>query len=228
MWDAEKDDDASLDRRLDSIIREIGERGKAMVAEPPGLLGSSATVHAHAAAPAQAPAPAPAPAFAPAPAPAAMTPASAKMAPAVSSRRRAPALAAAASIPAASIPPHAQTGDASELARERDELAQQLQELSAQMASMELSATQAQTPMISPTQQLSEAFMLERADRLDRAERAERAERQATLAERQAERERADRSEARLVAAFSVATCTCGLGAAVIGAALLRGRSRGV
>jgi hypothetical protein len=111
-----------------------------------------------------------------------------------------------------------------ELARERDELAQQLQELSAQMASMELSATQAQTPMISPTQ-LSEAFMLERADRLDRrAERAERAERQATLAERQTERERADRSEARLVAAFSVATCTCGLGAAVIGAALLRGR----
>ena len=103
-----------------------------------------------------------------------------------------------------------------ELARERDELAQQLQELSAQMASMELSATQAQTPMISPTstQQLSEAFMLERADRLERAERAER----------QTERERADRSEARLVAAFSVATCTCGLGAAVIGAALLRGR----
>jgi hypothetical protein len=222
MWDAEKDDDASLDRRLDSIIREIGERGKAMVAEPPGLLGSSATVHAHAAAPA--PAPAPAPAFAPAPAPAATAPASAKMAPAVRSRRRTPALAAAASIPAASIPARAQTGDVSELARERDELAQQLQELSAQMASMELSATQAQTPMISPTQ-LSEAFMLERADRLDRrAERAERAERQATLAERQTERERADRSEARLVAAFSVATCTCGLGAAVIGAALLRGR----
>jgi predicted PP-loop superfamily ATPase len=94
------------------------------------------------------------------------------------------------------------------------------------MASMELSATRAQTPMISPTQ-LSEAFMLERADRLDRrAERAERAERQTERerAERQTEWERADRSEARLVAAFSVATCTCGLGAAVIGAALLRGR----
>jgi hypothetical protein len=138
-----------------------------------------------------------------------VTPASAKMAPAVISRRT-PAPAAAASIPAC-----AQTGDAWELAHERDELTHQLQELSAQMASMELRATQAQTPMISrtSTQQLSEAFMLERADRLERAERAERQE-----------RERADRSEARLVATFSVAMCTCGLGAAVIGAALLRGR----
>ena len=54
----------------------------------------------------------------------------------------------------------------------------------------------------------------------------ERAERQAERerAERQAERERAERSEARLVVAFSVATCTCGLGAAVIGVALLRGK----
>ena len=79
---------------------------------------------------------------------------------------------------------------------------------------MELSTTQAQMPMISSTgtytQQLSEAFMLERADRLDRAER-ERAE-------------RAERSEARLFVAFSVAMCTCGLGAAVVGAALLRGK----
>ena len=84
------------------------------------------------------------------------------------------------------------------------------------MASIELSATQ--TPMISSStqQQLSEAFMLER----ERAERQAERER----AERQAERERAERSEARLVVAFSVATCTCGLGAAVIGVALLRGK----
>jgi hypothetical protein len=96
-----------------------------------------------------------------------------------------------------------------------------MQELSAQLASMELSATQAQTPTISSTstQQLSEAFMLECADRLERAERAER------QAERErAERHRAERSEARLVAAFSVSTCTCGLGATVIGVALLRGK----
>ena len=88
------------------------------------------------------------------------------------------------------------------------------------MASMELSATRAQTPMISPTQ-LSEAFMLER-ERAERQAERERAERQAER--ERAERERAERSEARLVVAFSVATCTCGLGAAVIGVALLRGK----
>ena len=28
MWDAEKDDDAAFERRLDNVVREIGERGK--------------------------------------------------------------------------------------------------------------------------------------------------------------------------------------------------------
>jgi phage/plasmid primase-like uncharacterized protein len=63
--------------------------------------------------------------------------------------------------------------------------------------------------------------MLER-ERAERQAERERAERQAER--ERAERERAERSEARLVVAFSVATCTCGLGAAVIGVALLRGK----
>eukprot|EP01043_Picozoa_sp_COSAG02_P069994 COSAG02_NODE_12222_length_1577_cov_1.075051_1_plen_53_part_10 len=34
MWDAEKDDDAAFERRVDSVVREIGERGKlVMVSE---------------------------------------------------------------------------------------------------------------------------------------------------------------------------------------------------
>ena len=33
MWDAEKDDDAAFERRLDSVVREIGERGKALLPE---------------------------------------------------------------------------------------------------------------------------------------------------------------------------------------------------
>lgn len=32
MWDAEQDDDAAFERRLDSVVREIGERGKLMTA----------------------------------------------------------------------------------------------------------------------------------------------------------------------------------------------------
>ncbi len=33
MWGAEEDDDASFERRVDNLVREIGERGKLMVAE---------------------------------------------------------------------------------------------------------------------------------------------------------------------------------------------------
>eukprot|EP01043_Picozoa_sp_COSAG02_P027475 COSAG02_NODE_1624_length_11594_cov_6.314833_5_plen_272_part_00 len=33
MWGAEKDDDAAFERRLDSVVREIGERGKLMLPE---------------------------------------------------------------------------------------------------------------------------------------------------------------------------------------------------
>eukprot|EP01046_Picozoa_sp_COSAG06_P028636 COSAG06_NODE_2595_length_6614_cov_51.209159_3_plen_337_part_00 len=74
MWDAEKDDDAAFERRLDSVVREIGERGKlAMVSEavPPFHEPSPAPAPAPAPAPSLAPAaaPAPAPALAPAPAP---------------------------------------------------------------------------------------------------------------------------------------------------------------
>ena len=33
MWDAENDDDAAFERRLDAVVREVGERGKLIVAE---------------------------------------------------------------------------------------------------------------------------------------------------------------------------------------------------
>jgi len=82
MWDAEKDDDAAFDRRLDSVVREIGERGKAMVAEAvppfrepmpapapaPALVAATRTTT-----PAPAPPPALAPAFEPTPEPAPAT-----------------------------------------------------------------------------------------------------------------------------------------------------------
>jgi GAF domain-containing protein len=79
-----------------------------------------------------------------------------------------------------------------------------------------------------PSTQLSESFYLEReraerqAERQAQAERAERAER---AAER-AERERAERADARLIVAFSVSVCTCGVGAAVVGAAIWLNRPR--
>jgi hypothetical protein len=79
MWDAENDDDATFERRLDSIVREIGDRGKVQVAEavPPFREPTPAPAPAPTAAPAPAPAPAqvqvrasvPAPTRAPEPAP---------------------------------------------------------------------------------------------------------------------------------------------------------------
>ena len=33
MWDAESDDDAAFERRLDSVTREIGDRGKVLLPE---------------------------------------------------------------------------------------------------------------------------------------------------------------------------------------------------
>ena len=53
--------------------------------------------------------------------------------------------------------------------------------------------------------------------RRESAERVER-ERMESLTER---RERTERTEARLIVAATVGTCTCGVGAAIIGATLL-------
>jgi len=108
---------------------------------------------------------------------------------------------------------------------------QQVQQLSSQLASIDSASsngtTQTTLPAAAPQSlavlpALSESFYLERER--ERAERqAERqVERQAERerAER-AERERAERVEARLIVAFSVSTCTCGIGAAIVGAAVL-------
>ncbi len=77
FWDADKDDDASFDRRMDQVLREVGERGKPTVSEsvPPArrstrvVHSSAAPAPSAAAAPASSshastPAPAPAPALA--------------------------------------------------------------------------------------------------------------------------------------------------------------------
>ena len=71
MWDAEKDDDTSFDRRLNSIVREIGERGMLRMPEavPPEPTPAPAPAPAVMRAAARAPAPAPAPAPATAPTP---------------------------------------------------------------------------------------------------------------------------------------------------------------
>ena len=73
FWDAEKDDNAAFERRVDQVLREVGERGRPIVAEsvPPQArvkrpLGPSAT----AAAQSSPPAPTPASAVAAAPTPA--------------------------------------------------------------------------------------------------------------------------------------------------------------
>ena len=63
MWDAEKDDDDAFERRLDNVVREIGERGKALLPE------AVTPFREQTPAPVPAPAPSPAPALAPAPAP---------------------------------------------------------------------------------------------------------------------------------------------------------------
>ncbi len=136
FWNAEEDDDAAFERRVDPVVREIGDRAKRMRPR----VDSTLTV---------APAPAPAPAAASAPA---------------------PQLAASTTSP---------TDSFAWSAIERDELARQVRnEISSQVASMELSATELEPAMpsssstsMSQQQHLSEAFYLERADRLDRAER---------------------------------------------------------
>ena len=70
FWDADQDADAAFEHRLDSVVREIGDRGKLMLPE--------AVPPFHEPTPAPAPAPKRAPAAAaPAPAPAALVPAAA-------------------------------------------------------------------------------------------------------------------------------------------------------
>lgn len=80
MWDAEKDDDTSFERRVDNVARELGERGKLMVAElvpplrepnpaptpPPGSVPSPSPVSTSPpASRAQAPTAAPSPSLSP-------------------------------------------------------------------------------------------------------------------------------------------------------------------
>jgi hypothetical protein len=90
FWDADQDDDAAFDRRLGTVLREVGDRGKPVLSEavPPSLReptpapAPAPTLTHLQRAPARAPAPAPVAAPAPAPAPA-RTPTPAVPAPAL-------------------------------------------------------------------------------------------------------------------------------------------------
>ncbi len=273
MWDAQKDDDATFERRVSGVVREIGERGKVLVPEslPPSQASEVVTSEpapARAPAPAllpaqpavcaTAPTPAPGPAPASAPPPVASTSQSCSnsqvpLDPASTSFSRQAATSTQLSTPAPAtltrlsspVAPQTQAVDVPSLDSstvEREQLLQQVQQMSSQLASLEASVAMVPDswsridgglrPGTLSSSQLSEAFFLERERAAAAAERQaerERAERQAERerAERQAERERAERqaerervyAETRVVAAL--ATATCGLGAAILGLALL-------
>lgn len=74
FWDAESDDDSAFERRLDGLVREIGDRGKLISVMPEAVPPGAASMPTHARAPSVAPAPAPVPAAAP-PVAAALAPA---------------------------------------------------------------------------------------------------------------------------------------------------------
>ena len=210
MWDADQDDDAAFESRLANIVREIGDRGKLMV--PQAVLPLEPT---------PAPAPAPAPASASTPIPM-MVPAPAPAAHVLPARTVAPA-PAPAPAPTVATPPL----DPSRLMLERDSLMQQVQQLSSQLAGVDTSSSGVPPQSTAPSgqQQLSESFYLER-ERAERQAERQQGERQAEREraermERAAERERVERAEARLLVAFSVSTCSCAIGAAIVGAAVL-------
>ena len=71
FWDAESDDDAAFERRLDGVVREIGDRGQLIAMVPEAVPPAAASKPAHARAPSVAPVAAKAKAKA-APAPAAL------------------------------------------------------------------------------------------------------------------------------------------------------------
>jgi hypothetical protein len=206
LWDTDEDDDAAFERRLDAVVREIGDRGK------PARAQASVPTVGSAPPPAGTPAPAPAPARAPVPAPApARSPATTQQAQQV--------YPYTPTMPQQSgVAPPVQNGDSQQVNQ------QQLLDGSMPLFS--------QATPTGSSSQLSEMFYLQlERDRAERAER-ERVERERAAererAERQlerhnaAERERAERSEARLVIASSAGACGCGLGIAAIAAVLLR------
>ena len=236
MWDAEEDDEPAFARRVDTVCREIGERGRLItpeavpvlkkssagdmptpLPEPAPAVALGALTHTRARVLTPTPAPAPQPARPPRPAPVAtgMSP----------------------------VGPPVLDPSTVSLRAEHDEPPW----VNSQLHSTQASITSPLEPNGSLLSlQLSGAVMLERerAERVERvererAERAERVERERAERER-AERERAERTEraeraererteradrtereVRLAFAFAIGTCTCGLGAAILGVALL-------
>jgi hypothetical protein len=197
MWDAEKDEDAAFDRRLDTVVREMGERGKPLLV-PEVVTPFREPISAPAPAPTPAPALAPAPAPAPVPTPApALVPAPAPAPALVSAPSTAPALGEASSYGGGG----GGGGGAGALS-ESFYLQLQLEHDRAERA---------------------ERQERERADRAERAAAAERAERamERERAERAAERAERERAERELRLAM-LATCVAAAVASVACVVALR------
>jgi hypothetical protein len=199
MWDADKDEDAAFDRRLDTVVREMGERGKPLLVpevvtpfrEP---ISAPAPAPIPALAPALAPAPAPAPVPTPAPA---LVPAPAPAPALVSAPSTAPALGEASSYGGGGG-----GGGGGGALSESFYLQLQLEHDRAERA---------------------ERQERERADRAERAAAAERAERamERERAERAAERAERERAERELRLAM-LATCVAAAVASVACVVALR------
>eukprot|EP01043_Picozoa_sp_COSAG02_P052941 COSAG02_NODE_5781_length_4038_cov_145.567911_2_plen_240_part_00 len=210
--------EAAFERRTDEITREIGERGKR---------ARSPAVEAPAPAPAPVPTPAPIPArnMAPSPPPRAHGWEKEKEKKNESAKGSGSVTGVTASVQQTAPDTLQELHSSQVVQEERETVAPCLGDIST--LSQLLSQSQSQS-------QLSEMFYLqlererERSDRqLERLERIERSDRLDRVAERErlerAERERAERNEARMfTAGFFAGACTCGLGAAIIGVALLQ------
>jgi hypothetical protein len=211
FWDAEQDSDDAFERRLDPVVREIGERGQRMhtnMMQQPEEWSAGELI----------PAPAPAPAPAQAPAAAASVTSTHRAPRPVTTTQQAVHSSRSSFNPSLQPAMHAGLHASDESGSRRLSFGADASSSSSQHNLSELLYLQ-----------------LERADRADRAER-ERLDRldRAERAERAAERERQRQQQAAaaadrttLAVAFSVGTCACcSLGAAIVGAVALQQRHR--
>ena len=192
MYDAEQDDTAAFEGRLDAVCKEIGDRGKLMVPEAVPLREPTPAPGAtEAEAPASVPAP-PAARVETEPAPVPERTSAPAPTPTLASVPTPGLVAASSSTPALHRNP-------STVGLERDELLRQVQHMTSQLASIETStaAPVHQQHGNLPSPQLSEAYFLERErDRAATAAAERQVERERLeRAERQAERERLERAE---------------------------------
>eukprot|EP01043_Picozoa_sp_COSAG02_P003991 COSAG02_NODE_101_length_36804_cov_125.342951_4_plen_288_part_00 len=220
MWDAEKDDNAAFNVRLDAVLREIGERGRLMVADavPPvaQLKLEAPKIQAPAATPVLVRAATDATLGPASEAAQSLAPAPTSIAATTSPRTHSAPAPVAAALGTPAIPTTTTPGaNSSTLSQERDELLRQMQQISAQLASIDMSASAPiQQPVVTQAHRWthdqdyihngspssSQLLFLERERERrssqverERADRLERTEQRAERAEQRAERERSER-----------------------------------